>query len=118
LFIIYVEGLSCLIKQAEVRGDIHEVKICRNAPIVSYLLFTDDCFLSFRASNAEAEVMTNILATYEAALGQAINFQKAKIFCGRNVPANVQAFISNYLGVNVVLGTGKYLGLSSMIGRK
>jgi hypothetical protein len=61
LFIICAEELSCLIKQAEARGEIHGVKICRNAPIVSHLLFADDCFLFFTASNAEAEVMKNIL---------------------------------------------------------
>jgi hypothetical protein len=117
LFIICAEGLSSLMKQAEARGDIHGVKICRNAPIVSHLLFADDCFLFFRASNAEAEVMKNILATYEAASGQTINFQKSEIFCSRNVPGNIQTSISNLLGVNAVLGTGKYLGLPSMIGR-
>jgi hypothetical protein len=61
--------------------------------------------------------MKNILATYEAASGQTINFQKSEIFCSRNVPGNIQTSISNLVGVNAVLGTGKYLGLPSMIGR-
>jgi hypothetical protein len=39
LFIICAEGLSALIRQAEARGDIHGVKICQNAPIVSHLLY-------------------------------------------------------------------------------
>jgi hypothetical protein len=47
LFILCAEGLSALIRKAEGRGDIHGVKICRNAPIVSHLLFADDCFLFF-----------------------------------------------------------------------
>jgi hypothetical protein len=47
LFIICAEGLSALIRQAEARGDIHGTKICRNAPIISHLLFADDCFLFF-----------------------------------------------------------------------
>jgi hypothetical protein len=61
------------------------------------------CFIFIRASNAEAKVMKNILATYEAALGQALNFQKFGIFCTRNVPGNIQTSISNHLGVNAVL---------------
>nr|KYP35200.1 hypothetical protein KK1_043790 [Cajanus cajan] len=32
LFIIYAEGLSSLLQQAEARGDIHGIKICRGAP--------------------------------------------------------------------------------------
>jgi hypothetical protein len=44
LFIMCAEGLTALIRHAEARGDIHGVKICRNAPIISHLLFADDCF--------------------------------------------------------------------------
>jgi hypothetical protein len=49
LFILCAEGLSALIRHAEARGDIHGVKICRNAPIVSHLLFADDSFLFFQS---------------------------------------------------------------------
>jgi hypothetical protein len=117
LFIICAEGLTTLIKHAEARGDIHRVKICRNAPIISHLLFADDCFLFFKANVNEAAAMKNILATYEAASGQAINFQKSEIFCSHNVIQVEQHNISDTLGVQAVLGTGKYLGLPSLIGR-
>ncbi|WJX93691.1 hypothetical protein P8452_75185 [Trifolium repens] len=117
LFIICAEGLSALIRSTEARCDLHGVKICRNAPIVSHLLFADDCFLFFRANSNEAETMKSILTTYEKASGQAVNFQKSEIFCSRNVNVADQNHISNVLGVQTVLGTGKYLGLPSMIGR-
>lgn len=45
LFIIVVEGLTALIHHASARRDSHEVKICRRAPILTHLLFADDCFL-------------------------------------------------------------------------
>jgi hypothetical protein len=117
LFIICVEGLSSLIRQFENRGDIHGVKICRTAPIVSHLLFADDCFLFFRAAENEAMTMKHILATYEVASGQSINLLKSELFCSRNVQTPLQNSIANILGVQQVLGTGKYLGLPSMIGR-
>jgi hypothetical protein len=117
LFIICAEGLSALIRQAEARGDIHGVKICKNAPIISHLLFADDCFLFFRANHNEAVVMKNILTTYEAASGQTINFQKSEIFCSRNVTQSDRDSTATTLDVQAVLGTGKYLGLPSMIGR-
>jgi hypothetical protein len=117
LFIICAEGLSALIRKAEGKGDVHGVKICRNAPIISHLLFADDCFIFFRASDSEAGTMKNILSTYEAASGQAINLQKSEIYCSKNVSPAIRNSVSNILGVQQVLGTGKYLGLPSMVGR-
>ncbi|PNX71620.1 ribonuclease H [Trifolium pratense] len=61
-------------------------------------------------------MLKHILATYEAASRQALNFQKSEIFCNRNVPQVEQNAIANTLEVQVVPGTGKYLGLPSMIG--
>jgi hypothetical protein len=99
LFVICVEGLSTLIRKAEDRGGIHEVKICRNAPIISHLLFAYDCFLFFRASNNEVLTMKNILNTYESASCQTINLQKSEIFCSKNVPSTVQNSLTNILGM-------------------
>ena len=48
LFIIGVEGLSSLIKKAELDGSLHGCKVCRGAPIVSHLLFADDSFFSLK----------------------------------------------------------------------
>lgn len=93
------------------------MKICNNALIVSHLLFADDCFLFFRAEPSEALAMKNILEVYESASGQAINYQKSEIFFSRNVSQTNQHNITNILQVQVVLGTDKYLGLPSMIGR-
>jgi hypothetical protein len=117
LFILCAEGLSALIHQAEARGELHGAKICRNAPIISHLLFADDCFLFFRASEEEAHKMKSILNMYEAASGQAISLPKSEIYYSRNVDSNIQNVITSTLGVQAVLGTGKYLGLPSMIGR-
>ncbi|XP_022747926.1 uncharacterized protein LOC111297471 [Durio zibethinus] len=49
------EGLSCLLNQAEIRGEIHGVAVTRMVPGVSHLLFVDDCLLFLRASIAECQ---------------------------------------------------------------
>ncbi|XP_058784595.1 uncharacterized protein LOC131659421 [Vicia villosa] len=90
LFILCAEGLTALIRKAENKGDIYGVKICRNAPIISHLLFSDDCFLFFKANIEETNVMKDILATYEEASGQAINFQKYEFYCSRNVNSDTR----------------------------
>ncbi|CAJ2643989.1 unnamed protein product [Trifolium pratense] len=71
----------------------------------------------FRATENEALVMKNILSIYEQASGQSINLQKSEIFCSKNVSDPVKNSISHILGVQQVLGTGRYLGLPSMVGR-
>ena len=117
LFIICAEGLSTLIRDAESCGELTCTKICRRAPTISHLLFANDCFLFFKADENHTNVMQNILTTYESASGQAISLPKSEFFCSRNVPDPLKQTITNILGVQVVLGTGKYLGLPSMIGR-
>jgi hypothetical protein len=117
LFIICAEGLSALIKDVESRGILTGIKVCRHAPSVSHLLFADDCFLFFKAIEDQVHVMKTILSTYELASGQAISLPKSEIYCSRNVPDGLKTTITDILGVQIVLGTCKYLGLPSMIGR-
>ncbi|XP_039682896.1 uncharacterized protein [Medicago truncatula] len=117
LFILCAEGLSALIRSAELRGELQGIQICINAPVVSHLLFADDCFLFFKADENQANVMKQILLKYEEASGQAISLPKSEIFYSKNVEQPLQQVITSILGVRTVLGTGKYLGLPSMVGR-
>jgi hypothetical protein len=49
LFLLCAEGLSsCLLHEEEV-GGIEGVKVCRNAPSVSHLLFADDSLILMKA---------------------------------------------------------------------
>jgi hypothetical protein len=63
LFIICAEGLFALIKKVEGRCEINGVNICNNAPIISHLLFADDCFMLFRANTNQAQNMKQNLST-------------------------------------------------------
>ncbi|XP_024630544.1 uncharacterized protein [Medicago truncatula] len=83
----------------------------------SHLLFAEDCFLFFRAEEKEAQVMKNIFHKYEIASGQAISLSKSEVFFSTVVPSPIKDTITNILGVRAVVGTGKYLGLPSMVGR-
>jgi hypothetical protein len=59
-----------------------------------------------------------ILKIYEEATGQEINMTKSEVFFSRNLSIAAQEDLSNIMGVRHVLGTGNYLGLPSMVGRK
>jgi len=93
------------------------VKICNNEPIMSHLLFADDCFFFFLANVDQASKMRDILSTCERASAQAVNLQKSKIFCNRNILTTYHNNIANILGMQAILGTSKYLGPPSTIGR-
>jgi hypothetical protein len=73
--------------------------------------------LFFRAVEREAHCLKRILNSYEQASGQAISYTKSEVYFSRNTPANIKENISTILGVTEVIGTGKYLGMPSMIGR-
>jgi hypothetical protein len=117
LFIIVAEGLTSLIKTAVASGEIHGVQICRGAPMVSHLLFADDCFLFCRSNLSEARKLMEILKVYEEASDQEVNLSKSEVFFSRNISRAAQDDLSRMMGVKHVLGTGTYLGLPSMVGR-
>jgi hypothetical protein len=117
LFIICAEGMTALLKQAESNGSLHGIKVCRRAPSISHLLFADDSFLFFRANENETHMLKGILDIYANASGQLINMQKSEIYFSRNVSHDLKNNLSQILQVTECLGTGKYLGLPSMIGR-
>ncbi|KAK2445488.1 hypothetical protein QL285_016411 [Trifolium repens] len=99
LFILVIGGLSALTKYSMARCDIHAVKICRGAPLVSHLLFADDCFLFCRSNLYEIRKMMEILKIYEEASGQEINMLKSEVFFSRNISIAAQEDLSNLTGV-------------------
>jgi hypothetical protein len=111
-----IEGLTSYIHHHESHGLLHGVRICRGTPSISHLLFVDDNFLFCKASVLEVTNLKHVLDTYEAASGQALNYQKSAIAYSRNTEANCRSLINNLLGVIESTGHGKYLGLPFIIG--
>ncbi|KAH9708700.1 reverse transcriptase domain-containing protein [Citrus sinensis] len=87
LFIICAEGLSSLLRKQERAGLMHGVRVARGAPIVTHLFFVDDCFLFFHANEQEARIIKQLLASYGAASGQVVNYNKSSISYSANVRA-------------------------------
>lgn len=112
-----VEGLSNAIDDAADTGRIHGCCISQNAPEVTHLVFTDDSFLFFKATTEEATYIKNILAKYEEASGQSVNFQKSGVMFSSNVRRDKQRKLSEILEVHNDISNGNYLGLPSLVGR-
>jgi hypothetical protein len=50
LFLFVTDDLSALLQHEVEAGGISPIKVCRNAPGTSHLLFADDTLLFFRAT--------------------------------------------------------------------
>ncbi|KAL8111232.1 hypothetical protein AgCh_019083 [Apium graveolens] len=107
LFLLCVEGLSLALKSAATRGIISGCCISNSAPSVTHLLFADDSFLFFKATSSESQAIKEVLNSYEAASGQAVNFQKSAVFFSANVRRDKQEEIKQVLGVFNDIGERK-----------
>lgn len=117
MFLMCVEGLPKSLKSAAKSGQISGCRVCTLAPSVTHLLFVDDSFLFFKATNSETRAVKSLLNDYELWSGQAVNYQKYAIFFSSNVRMDKQLEVKQELGVFKDIGENKYLGLSSLIGR-
>ena len=116
LFLFVAQGLSSLLKGAENRCELQRVKVCRDAPAVSHLLFTDDSLILMQADNNNAEVLKNLLARYCANSGQKISDAKSSIFFSPNTDVDTKAEICETMNILTESLTDKYLGLPALVG--
>ncbi|KAL0008862.1 hypothetical protein SO802_010364 [Lithocarpus litseifolius] len=117
LFLLCGEGLSAMLKQAENRGSINGVSVCRKAPRISQLLFADDCLVFCKANMKECSNIWKILQDYEMASGQKMNRDKTSLFFSKNMHTETQDSIKELFGAQVIKQHEQYLGLPSLVGR-
>lgn len=102
--------------KANTCGLLYGSKVCRTTPPISHLLFADDCLLFCKATSEECMKLRNILDNYRESSGQVINVNKTGIFYSKNVEIETRTRLSNILGVQRPLNTGRYLDLHSLVG--
>ena len=64
LIFLCAEGLSSLLAHAEEVRGIEGVRVCRNAPSVSHLLFVDDSLILMKANLINATSLRQVLDLY------------------------------------------------------
>lgn len=74
-----------MIRNYEVIQRIHGVRICRKAPVISHMLFTNDSYVYCKATPNEGLKVLELLNIYEAASGQKVNTAKSSIFFSSNI---------------------------------
>jgi hypothetical protein len=117
LFILGSEALYRLIVRAENLGSINGIKISRDSPRISHLLFADDLMFFAKASTSEANSILDCLTTYSQWFDQNINFQKSSIFFSPNSHHNAMADIKSILHLQQISPRAKYLGLPLFVNK-
>lgn len=68
--------LLCKVEREE---GLHGIRVSKDYPPISHLMFGDDTFLFARASREQASILLNCLCTFSEWMGQVINFDRGHL---------------------------------------
>ncbi|KAK2660060.1 hypothetical protein Ddye_006593 [Dipteronia dyeriana] len=117
LFLFCVEAFSCLISDSEKNDRGLGFECCRDAPIISHMVFADNSIMLCNASIENSLCIKKILKIYEPGSVQQINLHKSSITFIPNIDDLIRSGIQQQLGVEDGNCKDMYLGLPSMVGR-
>ncbi|KAF3953185.1 hypothetical protein CMV_021349 [Castanea mollissima] len=109
--------LSRLILQKESNRLLKGIKVTRNCPSISYLMFADDLIIFSRALPSDIEVIQDCLNQFHDWSGHSVNTAKFAISFSTNVQQLVKTEICNQTGLKLLDPNSKYLGLPLHIKR-
>jgi hypothetical protein len=117
LFLFVADGLSHLMQKEVRTRNLMELHICRTAPGISHLLFTDDTLIFFQASKEQAGIIQKVIARFESGTDQLVNPTKCAMMFGNKCSPQNKAKVLEVLHVTEPVGEGRYLGLLTPEGR-
>jgi hypothetical protein len=77
-------------------GGIEGVRVCRNAPSVSHLLFADDSLILMKADVDNATSLQQVLNDYCANSGKLVSLAKSSIFFSANTNVLIMVVYVQY----------------------
>ena len=116
LFLLCAEALSSLLQREENNGNLVGVRVCRDAPQISHLLFADDSLILMSADGTNADCLRNILDAYCESSGQLVSDAKSSIYFSPNLAVEEKVAICQNLRIFTEAMNDRYLGLPVMVG--
>ncbi|XP_026377705.1 uncharacterized protein LOC113272003 [Papaver somniferum] len=117
LFILCMESFSRYLKHAEHSNLIHGLKVTKEAPSISHLLFADDCLLFTKSTHNESSNLMSLIRYFSSISGQMINFEKSACFFSKNVQPDHCVSLIRAMNVRKIKINEKYLGIPLFITR-
>ncbi|XP_016206345.1 uncharacterized protein LOC107646692 [Arachis ipaensis] len=117
LFILVAESFTVLMEKAMSDKLISGIKLAPSAPVITHLLFADDCIIFAGAQEEEIYQPIQILNKYTEASGQRINTEKSGLIFGNQVSIQKRVNIEEITGMASWEDLGRYLGLPARWGR-
>ncbi|XP_060965474.1 uncharacterized protein LOC133034409 [Cannabis sativa] len=117
LFLLCNEVLSRLLSLEQDRGRLHGIKVARNVPALSHLMFADDTIIFSRANLRDIETLNDCIQQFEEWSGQKCSKQKSGILFSGNCSNSLKEAIENKLDMSVISDSEKHLGNPFIFGR-
>ena len=115
LFLLCAKGLSAMLRRKERDDSIRGMSVKRGAPRISHLFFINDSIIFCQASFGDCEQVAKVLAEYEKESGKKLNKEKTSLFFNKNTRQDIQEFVKETFGAQIVQQHKKYLGLSPLV---
>lgn len=117
LFVLYMERLANVIKDAVYAGKWIPYLFGKKGPKIYDLFFADDLLLFGESSIQLMEIMRDCINRFCLASRAKVNVLKTKCFCSQNTPASLGNELSNMSGFEQVESLDRYLGVLLFHGR-
>jgi hypothetical protein len=92
------------------------MKVCRDAPSISNLLFADDSLIQMQDDGENAACMKHILDEYYQTSGQLVSTSKSSVLFSPNTKVDIRDAICTSMDFMTEALTNKYLGIPTMVG--
>lgn len=116
LFIMCSEYLSRLILKKKRLGEIHGVKVDKNSPAISHIIYADDLIIMGRTNARKAVEIRECFETYCEWSGQQANPKKSSILFSKNMSSKGKMELQEILGFKPMRRDSVYLGNNFLLG--
>jgi hypothetical protein len=115
LFILGTEALSRILQQQESLGILKGIKIAKNCPPITHLLFADDLIIFAKATSTEAVSIKSNIDLFCSWLGQKVTTGKCSLLFSKNTQSSTICSIKGIIPYKKTSSASYYLGLPFII---